>query len=270
MEDKNGIYIMFCGGLGNKMFQIAAGYVASKKYNCTLYIPRIEDKNHHGEKVNYSENIFKHFGVHLSQLNYPNNYIRNDIYQFMISTEAYTLDNLQIPITFNQYFQYYPPLKMYENDIINLFKEGLTSYKINYPTFILEESAFIHIRRGDYLKYPDRHPVMPLSYYVQAINLLRDNVRHFFVFSDDIEWVKKQDLFKYDSKIICIDSKDELYTLAFMSKCHAGAICANSSFSWWGAFLGAYEKRNPVFVPRDWIRNCKVDCLFPDEWIKLY
>ena len=55
-----------------------------------------------------------------------------------------------------------------------------------------------------------------------------------------------------------------------MSKCHAGAICANSSFSWWGAFLGAYEKRNLVFIPRDWIRNCKVDCLFPDEWIKLY
>ena len=59
MEDKNGIYIMFCGGLGNRMFQIAAGYVASKKYNCPLYIPRIEDTNNHGKKVNYSDNIFK-------------------------------------------------------------------------------------------------------------------------------------------------------------------------------------------------------------------
>ena len=140
MEDKNGIYIMFCGGLGNKMFQIAAGYAASKKYNCALYIPRIEDTNHHGDKVNYSDNIFKHFGVHLSQLNYPSNYIRNDVYQFMISTEAYSLDNLQIPITFNQYFQYYPPLKIYENDIRYLFKEGLMSYKIDYPTFILDDN----------------------------------------------------------------------------------------------------------------------------------
>lgn len=51
-----------------------------------------------------------------------------------------------------------------------------------------------------------------------------------------------------------------------MSLCYSGAICANSTFSWWGAFLGAYSQRNPVFVPRNWIRE-KIWNLFPEEWI---
>jgi hypothetical protein len=254
-----GIYIKFCGGLGNKMFQLAAGYVASRKYNCPLYIPNEPTQNHHGDWVNYSETIFKAFGIHVGCLTYPTHTFRNDVYQFMISTEAYSNDHLTLPITFNQYFQYYPPLELYEQEIRSLFKQGLTS--IDCP----ESSAFIHIRRGDYLNYPDRHPLTRLSYYEHAIDCLSDLVDVFYVFSDDIEWVQQQPLFQ-SPKMICVHSNDELNTLSFMSQCKGGAICANSSFSWWGAFLGAYEARNPVFVPSDWIRN-RVDGLFPPEWI---
>jgi len=258
----DGIYIKFCGGLGNKMFQLAAAYVASRKYNCTLYIPKEPTQNHHREWVNYSDTIFKEFGIHLESITYPANTFRNDVYQFMISTEAYSNDHLNLPITFNQYFQYYPPLELYESDLRRLFKNGLSKYPIEYP---VESAAFVHIRRGDYLQYPDRHPIAPLSYYEHAIDCLSELVNTFYVFSDDMEWVQQQPLFQ-SKKMICIDSNDELFTLAFMSQCKGGAICANSSFSWWGAFLGAYENRNPVFVPSDWIRN-RVDGLFPQEWI---
>ena len=56
-------------------------------------------------------------------------------------------------------------------------------------------------------------------------------------------------------------------TLALMSLCKAGAICANSTFSWWGAFLGAHGVRAPVFVPERWIGGDKLPvALFPDEW----
>jgi hypothetical protein len=258
----DGIYVMFCGGLGNRMFQVAAGYAASRKYKCALYIPSEPIKNHHGDWAIYSENIFKYLGIHLDTIEYPQNKFRNDVYQFMISTEAYSNDHLQFPVTFNQYFQYYPPLQLYEEDLRMLFKKGLMDYLINYSD--LDNAAFIHIRRGDYLNYPDRHPITTLSYYQHAMNELKE-VSVFYVFSDDIEWVQQQPLFQ-SNKVVCVHSTDELYTLAFMSKCQAGAICANSSFSWWGAFLGAYEKRKPVFVPRDWIRN-RVDGLFPPEWI---
>ena len=87
------------------------------------------------------------------------------------------------------------------------------------------------------------------------------------VVSDDIEWVKSQDFFKL-SIFEIYESNNELETLALMAKCKAGAICANSTFSWWGAFLGAYEKRNPVVVPKYWIRE-KIECLYPTDWFVL-
>ena len=79
-----------------------------------------------------------------------------------------------------------------------------------------------------------------------------------------MEWVKEQEYF--NSEIFeQYESSDELESLALMSLCLGGAICGNSTFSWWGAFLGAYSLRNPVFVPKNWIKM-DITCLFPDEW----
>ena len=95
-----------------------------------------------------------------------------------------------------------------------------------------------------------------------------------FVFSDDIEWVKNQPFFNPPSATppdqtttpFVIIETDEIETMAYMSLCRGGAICANSSFSWWGAFLGAHQTRSPVYVPRNWMLECQIDGLFPDEW----
>jgi hypothetical protein len=54
-----------------------------------------------------------------------------------------------------------------------------------------------------------------------------------------------------------------------MSLCNSAAICANSTFSWWGAFLGAYEMRNPVIVPKKWINEPYAENLIPEEWIRI-
>jgi hypothetical protein len=278
-----GIVVQFCGGLGNKMFQFAAGYAASRRYNCQLYTKKVEFWNHQNECINYFETIFRYMGTHLEPEIYDEvvntmfpaglNYIHNFIYQFMISTEAYSMDGLTIPVIFNQYFQFYPPLKMYEEDIRAIYLQGLhlTSTKIrdDWVDINFDKCAFLHVRRGDYLNHPDRHPVQPLSYYETAvIKLLEQNkdINKIFVFSDDMNWVNQEDFFTH-YKMQKIDTTDEMYTLAFMSMCKAGAICANSSFSWWGAFLGTYEKRNPVYVPKNWIMQCIVAGLFPDEWI---
>ena len=91
-------------------------------------------------------------------------------------------------------------------------------------------------------------------------------VHQILVFSDDIEWVQSQDFFKNPLMKI-MNLEDELDTLACMSLCKGGAICANSTFSWWGAFLGSYGERSPVFVPGHWIGNEQPVKLFPDEWI---
>lgn len=274
-----GIMMEFCGGLGNKMFQLAAGYSAAKKHTCPLYVKKQLDRNHHQNMVNYYDSIFLHIGTHLTEEEYEKakqdlfpgskNYIHNYIYQFMVSTEAYSLENLTIPVIFNQYFQYYPPLKSVEQELQQVFLKGLKKYRDviqeQYPTNSWNRSAFLHIRRGDYLNYPDRHPVTSLDYYEKCIYLI-NKTHKIFVFSDDPQWVKQQRLFQ-DERIQIIENEDEIYSLAFMTKCNGGAICANSSFSWWGAFLGPHRFRSPVYVPKTWILQCEVAGLFPEEWI---
>jgi hypothetical protein len=165
------------------------------------------------------------------------------------------------------YYQYYPPISIYENEIRDLFLKGLDEYRNEYlkEKNTYEESAFIHIRRNDYIKLSNYHYVQDMDYYNKALLLLEknENIKKFYIFSDDISYIKKN--FTKDNFII-IDEKNELKSLALMSLCTGGAICANSTFSWWGAFLGAYGKNNTVIVPSKWI-NEKIYNLFPEEWI---
>jgi hypothetical protein len=290
MTTKNyspGIVVEFCGGLGNQLFQITAGYAASRRFDCPYYVKKTEHWNHHQKPVNYFSSIFHFMGTHVEPENYDaflekmfpikKNYIHNYIHQFMVSTEAYGLDHVEIPVIFNQYFQYYPPLRPYEKDIREILLSGISPYEKSIKCEYLEsgvnfeKSAFLHVRRGDYLMYPDRHPVLPLSYYETCLNRLLElnpEIEKIFVFSDDLDWIKS-DAFPLGCRpdVEIVETDDEIYTLTFMSMCKGGSICANSSFSWWGAFLGAYEYRNPVFVPDTWILNTFKAELFPPEWI---
>jgi hypothetical protein len=271
-----GILVRFCGGLGNKLFQIAAGYAASLKYGCPFYLIRAPDTNHHGKQVDYFDSLFKNIGVAVDDEtavlqswfgDSPHNRIHNHCCQFWVSTEGYSNDGLTIPVIFDQYFQYYPPLEPYEHSIRALIKKNLEAdcdaIDLMYET---DRAAFLHVRRGDYLNYPDRHPTLPLSYYEECVGKLADSVDVIYAFSDDPVWVRSQSFFSYHPNIIVMESDDEVYTLAFMSMCRGGAICANSSFSWWGAFLGAHEVRAPVYVPSTWILHQPVAALFPKEW----
>ena len=102
-----------------------------------------------------------------------------------------------------------------------------------------------------------------MNYYKRAINILKP-IKPVFVISDDINWLKAHIYFN-DTRYFEIYEGNEIETLALMSLCTNGAVCANSSFSWWGAFLGAYAERNVVIVPSVWCGD-NIDRLFPDEW----
>lgn len=135
----------------------------------------------------------------------------------------------------------------------------------------------LHIRRGDYAKnwlINEFHGLLPVEYYHNAINyLLRNDPEiHIFVFSDDIEWSKQniislQKVTFVTENIGVTDYKD----LILMSQCKHNII-ANSSFSWWGAWLN----QNPdkiVIAPKQWFkdRNAQKEVydLLPKSWIKL-
>lgn len=104
----------------------------------------------------------------------------------------------------------------------------------------------IHLRRGDYLNYPDHHPVLDMTYFSQAILKFPTN-SIFLVFSDDPDWC--QTIFQ-GGKFNIIRGQNDYEDLCLMSMCDHNCI-ANSSFSWWGAWLNPNPKKI-VVAPEKW------------------
>ena len=135
-------------------------------------------------------------------------------------------------------------------------------------------SASIHIRRGDYLNEEIKkiHGILPLSYYLNAIEILtkKNHEINFFVFSDDIDFAKSE--FKNIKNIVFVENKKEPWKdLALMSFCKHHII-ANSSFSWWGAWLNNNHDSINI-APKLWLNpeysNFDIDNYIPNHWIKL-
>ena len=143
-----------------------------------------------------------------------------------------------------------------------------------YELLLLKDnSVTIHVRRGDYLNCLNMTNICSLDYYRKAISKVKEQIPNpvFFIFSNDIEWCKenlKQDLEKDIVYFVTNNKGSESYRdmqLMSLARCN---ILANSSFSWWGAFL---NDRNDqiVFAPNKWITNMNAEEMYLDEWIKL-
>jgi len=110
----------------------------------------------------------------------------------------------------------------------------------------IERPIALHIRRTDYAQY-QHHPMQPLSYYEEALNKF-DSDRHVIIFSDDPKWCHEQSLF--DGDRFLVSENDHLLDLAMMRLC-LDFIIANSSFSWWGAWMST-NKDKKVIAPKEW------------------
>jgi hypothetical protein len=127
--------------------------------------------------------------------------------------------------------------------------------------------AFIQVRRGDYLKQQERHPVLSLDYYKNAMNKFSDDTT-FLVLSDDIDWCKKEFPINFPNKdFIFHNNISPIIDLFIASKCYGG-ILANSSFSWWSAWLG---KKKKVIAPSTWVgpalSRLNTKDLYLKDWI---
>jgi len=135
-------------------------------------------------------------------------------------------------------------------------------------------SVSLHIRRGDYVTNKNTntfHGTCDLGYYEKAISWIKEKVDSpvFFVFSDDIAWAK--DNFK-GSEFVLVSSPEieDVEELILMSKCKHNII-ANSSFSWWGAWLNS-NLNKIIIAPKNWFNNEKANKnndIIPDKWIKI-
>jgi len=258
------------GGLGNQMFQIAAALVYSKETNRTILLPREYYNSHNTTKGDYADSIFREFihridkpidGFAIQQL------LQNGFVQHPGEPgfEDWIPLDLSGNVLLHGYFQNYPSLTKYESVLRTVFLSGLGNYRI-----LVHDSATrvgVHVRRGDYLKPPhsDVLATQPIEYYKTAFQMFPLSMMEVYIFSDDLEWCKQQTLFQDLPKKVFVDEPNEVKCLALMTTCQGGFICANSTFSWWGAFLGAYSLRNPVVVPSNWCKG-GVGNLFPKEW----
>ena len=138
------------------------------------------------------------------------------------------------------------------------------------------DSVMMHIRRGDYVNSPSAakfHGVLPLSYYQKAIELLLSKKpdAHFFIFSDDLPWAKEA--LPQDLKITFVENAlkpdDASQELQLMTECQHHII-ANSSLSWWGAWL-KQDRSGLIYAPNRWISDSSLDLshLLPANWHRI-
>ena len=181
---------------------------------------------------------------------------------------------------------YYEGYWQTENYFIQFEKEIRKDFNMkikanDYYSSILQlavdkESVSVHFRRGDFVNNTQTnefHGLCDIDYYKNAMSYFKNKLGKvtFFMISDDIEWVKNQ--FKFENDIIFIENfKGKDYEdMRLMSQCKHNII-ANSSFSWWGAWLN----NNPakiVISPKRWFNNeekqQQTKDLIPENWIKL-
>jgi len=238
------------GRLANQMFQYASlkGIARNRGYEFSIPPEQVFGQNDSLVKTSPLNiyNVFENVSNNTIQI------VRNPILQERMHEFDRQLfndcsDNVDL-------FGYYQSPKYFEHikdEIKNDFKFSNEVESICSEVFDNlddEKVVSVHIRRTDYTINPN-HPVQPMSYYEKALELFDKNVQ-IFVFSDDPIWCKEQELFA-DDNIMLSEGNDADVDLCLMSKCDYHII-ANSSFSWWGAWLGDSEK---VVAPSNWFAD---------------
>lgn len=156
------------------------------------------------------------------------------------------------------------------------FKADLSDKNAKLVDKITQTNAVsLHIRRGDYVDNPKAnaiHGLCTLNYYKMAIQYIAERVAQpaFFVFSDDINWAKSNIRMEFPCSFVDHNQGNESYNdMRLMSLCQHN-ILANSSFSWWGAWLNSNPKKI-VIAPEQWFNDKIINTmdLLPTNWIRL-
>jgi hypothetical protein len=254
------------GGLGNQMFQITAAYNLAKEHNDKAEFNFNESHTpHQGNNViKYKNTIFKEFN-HNDKIKIENKFSQNGHKYEIIPYSK----NLEL-IGFYQSEKFFLKSK---KDITDKLLCGLHSEKdkVKMVSNFIEnlrphKLVSVHIRLGDYLKFTHVHPPCTLDYYNKALFLLKEKIGDFtpIFLSDDKQWCIK------NFNGLVSPFTDEVEDMLLMSKCDHNII-ANSSFSWWGAYLNTNPNKI-VIGPKKWFgANGPQDQedTIPKKWIKI-
>jgi len=298
------IVMRLSGGLGNQMFQYSLGRSLSIKNNTDLYLD-IDELAKKESSRKYELGVFdikaktanndtyKLLGIPNPNRRSPISIFRK---QFLISrqkTKPISERKFIIESGFlfeadinksvnNSYLSGIWQSEKYFTDHADIIRQDFTlnqwsklalAFKKQISDKIGGVPVSIHIRRGDYMtdvKTNSKHGLLTLEYYRKAVGQIRSQVTNpvFYVFSDDIEWCKSN--LDFISPIVFVsDPKlSSAEELLLMSTCDHNII-ANSTFSWWGAWLNTNQNKT-VITPANWFKTeTDTKDLIPDNWIRL-
>ncbi|MCX8080644.1 MAG: alpha-1,2-fucosyltransferase [Bacteroidia bacterium] len=283
------IIVCLMGGLGNQMFQYAAGKSLSMKLNTELCLDlSFLEKDPAGA---YTKRNFELDKLHVRYTPFPASL--NGAFKhwgskrflnlkFLISgyrlykEKAFVYDDNFFKLSKNSYligiFQNENYFKNIRKELLSDFefkKEFVQGTEKQMQDITNQTSVSVHIRRGDYANNPhtrEYHGLCPIEYYHNAIHYMKSKLENpmFYFFSDDIEFCKKN--FQSDN-FFFMENHSSYQDMHLMKHCKHHII-ANSSFSWWGAWL-CENQHKIVIAPKYWLKNKETKELkiIPDNWI---
>jgi hypothetical protein len=299
------IIVRLEGGLGNQMFQYATAKhlsliqhtdlkVDPSAFNKTIYkesatwrgfqlsvfklnVDTATDEEMKTVK-NSTPDFFEQLKYRLLRVKTVPYYRKNELYE----STPFRFDSNILKAGKNTHLTgYWQSPNYFEAIRQNLLNEFTLREKPDKNTYPLidqlqqQNSVSIHIRRGDYVSNPEYlkiHGLCSLEYYRAAIDYICSKVTYpvFYFFSDDMQWVKENLKTEYPAVYVSgtPEGKDH-YEMHLMSLCKHNII-ANSSFSWWGAWLNRNEHKT-VIAPKQWMGDAGIDTtdLIPENWVRL-
>ena len=287
------------GGLGNQLFMIFATIATAITYKIPFLFPsNLPHGNQTTKRPTYVDSLFKQiapfFSITCEELM---DATRPSAFSILQLTQHdyknIVISDLYQNVCLYGYFQSYRYFHQYTENIIKMLKINDFKDRVehtmtqHFPNFPHEFSISMHFRLGDYVRLQEYHNVLPASYYVNAIQKILttnpvSNVenRMIYVFCEESDWdtVKItmdtiESTFPISYRRVQIFEKDYEEMLC-MSLCSYNII-ANSTFSWWGAYLNKRSSmENTVFYPSQWFgpilaRTSNTDDMFLPNWTKV-
>lgn len=254
------------GQLGNQMFQYASTLGIAGKLNVPFVIPNHTEVINDGLGNKLRIELFEVFKIKPDQIGLVNGVDAQE-QTFEFDDNFFSL-NSKIDHNLVGFFQTEKYFKHSEKEVRNQF-DFLDYIKDDCDDMIetVKDSIALHIRRGDYLINSNNHHNLTLDYYQNALKQF-DKDQQVIIFSDDPKWCKQQKLFSSD-RFLVSETENSRYDLYLMSKC-SDFIIANSTFSWWGAWLSGKGK---VIAPKTWfgstLNHKNIQDLYLNKWIKI-
>ena len=296
------IIVNLKGGLGNQMFQYALGYCLSKKKKVPLYldlrlmnehkikpsprnVPRdfdldifdIEKKE--PSKIDliktlqffHSYRIRKYVCIILDKLNLFTFYEKKRVFNKRICSNKFKNIYLDGLWQSENYF------KDHRSEILKIFNFEKINKKEKNTEFLskidISKSVCLNVRRTDFLSNPE-HNVVNIDYYKNSVQEMKKKLGNdisFYIFSDDLDWCKKNFDFINNKNFIEYDYAGyKFYNYLYLMTCFKNFIIPNSSFAWWGAWLST-QTNKIIMTPEKWsglVDESLIE-IVPSEWVRV-